>query len=144
MPELNHERSALSLVIYKKGRVTPEDIEKLLARHEREKRYTFDRNRYYLAVKNANAHYWSRAHCVFVCTAEPCQKRTIMDQSPDALAALSTSFGCPVELTGCHWQCDEAPAVTLKSGDTQTHFVECSSPERWEQVQSEIKQLLTA
>lgn len=127
-------RSALSLVIHKNGAVSSNDIHDLLSYYESKKGIKIDEERYKQAVESALLKYKEHELALFICTDKPCLKKISIVPSEENATALSESLGCPVEITGCHWQCRQAPVVTLKSGNCSESVVECLSQEKWQHV----------
>lgn len=134
-------RSALSLVIHKKGRVHKSDVDSLLSRYLGRGVHV-DPSEYIQAIRTATKHYWGNTTCLFICTDGPCQKQAVIENSKESLEKLSEELGCPVELTGCHWQCDHASVITLKNDSKCTSFLNCSSYPGWEFVRESVKLLV--
>jgi len=135
-------RSALAMVIYRNGQVLESDVDGLIERYSEKKGIHLDREIYMQAVASATRHYQKNENRLFVCTDSRCLDRSWLCPSRSNLAALESELECPVEPTGCHWICEEAPVVTLKKGACSYRFSDCSSRERWDEVKAELAQLL--
>ena len=135
-------RSALSLVIHKNGSVTAKDVDDLIERYRVKKGITLDKNRYWQAVRTATEHYQRQEYCLFVCTDSRCLAKTYINPSNASMQALSRELDCPVEVTGCHWQCDDAPVVTLKVGKKSYPITNCDSEETWSVARASILRYL--
>jgi len=131
-------RSALALVIHKNGDVSDSDIDDLLNFYSAKKGISIDRDRYGAVVRAASDRYHQQETSLFICTDSPCLKRTFISPSDPSIETLSKELGCRVEVTGCHWQCEEAPVVTLKTGPESKSFVQCSSSESWQSIRDFI------
>ena len=131
-------RSALSLVIHKNGHVSGEDVDDLIDRYRVKKGITLDKDKYWQAVRAATEHYQRQQYCLFVCTDSRCLAKTFLNPSNSSMQALSHELNCPVEVTGCHWQCDDAPVLTLKVGSQSYSFPDCSSAESWQSARESI------
>ena len=118
-------RSALSLVIHKHGNVDDADIDDLLDFYRSKKGINIDRSFFTAKVDAALSHYESKDRCLFVCSDGPCLERTSLNLSRSGIHSLQSSLDCEVELTGCHWLCDQAPSVTWKTGSRSESFVRC-------------------
>lgn len=135
-------RSALAMVIYRNGQVEESDVDGLIERYREKKGIHLDRDIYMQALASATRHYQKSENRLFVCTDIRCLDRSWLCPSRPNLAALESELGCPVEPTGCHWVCEEAPVVTLKRGIQAYRFADCSSKERWDEVRSQLRSLL--
>ncbi|MGD9679694.1 MAG: (2Fe-2S) ferredoxin domain-containing protein [Candidatus Obscuribacterales bacterium] len=135
-------RSALAMVIYRNGQVEESDVDGLIERYREKKGIYLDRDIYLQAVASATRHYQKSESRLFVCTDSRCLDRSWLCPSRPNLTALERQLDCPVEATGCHWVCEEAPVVTLKKGSSAYRFEDCSSQERWDEVKSELALLL--
>lgn len=131
---MNVSRSALSLVIHKSGNVSSLDIDELLEHYRSRKGINIDREIYREAVKRASDHYNNHVISLFICTDRPCLKGTFVNPSEKSINALAQELKCPIETTGCHWQCDMAPVVTVKKGTQSRSFLQCSSSEEWQSI----------
>lgn len=120
-------RSALSLTIHKEGTVDEADVDDLIDRYKRRKGIIIDKPAYMQAVAAAVIHYHSRQKCLMVCTDTPCLEKTFLNTGETSAEKLSKQIACPVETTGCHWECEQAPVLTLKNGTDITRFYKCSS-----------------
>jgi hypothetical protein len=135
-------RSAFSLVIHKNGNVTQSDIDDLLTRYRIHKGLFIDPKDYVEAIRLATERYQQNDNCLFVCTGGSCQKNAALDHSEKGIAKLGEELNCPVELTGCHWQCEHAPVVTLKTADHGQSFTHCSSHVSMELALKSIRALI--
>ncbi len=120
-------RSALSLVIHKNGHVSDADIEDLLNFYRHKKGIYIETERYRSTVEAAIKHYQKNINCLFICTDGPCLDKTFLTLSQISLQALRRELNCPVESSGCHWQCERAPSVTLKAGEESRSFPNCTA-----------------
>ncbi len=136
-------RSALSLVIHKNGKVIAEDVDDLVDRYRVKKGISLDKVRYWQAVKAATENYQRQDNCLFVCTDSRCLAKTFLSPSNASLKELSRDLDCPVEATGCHWQCDDAPVLTLKIGDRRYSIPDCSSAEALQSARASIRRQLS-
>jgi len=136
-------RSALSLVIHKNGSVTSADVDDLIERYRVKKGITLDKEKYWQAVRTATEHYQRQEYCLFVCTDSRCLAKTFLNPSNSSLQAVSRELNCPVEVTGCHWQCDDAPVLTLKVGASSYPLTNCSNEEAWRAARASIRRYLT-
>jgi hypothetical protein len=127
-------RSALSLVIHKNGNVLESDVRDLLNHYRGNKGISIDRARYDEFIQLAQRHYANETVKLYICTDAPCLSRTFIHPSKLAIGKLSKELNCPVETSGCHWRCEEAPVVTLKHGQTSRCFVRCDAQENWNRV----------
>src|SRR4029450_5228504 len=136
-------RSALSLVIHKNGNVDREDVDDLIDRYRVKKGITLDKDKYWQAVRAATEHYQRQQYCLFVCTDSRCLAKSSINPSNSSMQALSRELNCPVEVTGCHWQCDDAPVLTLKVGSNSYAIANCSSDETWKAARASIVRYLS-
>lgn len=141
---MNVFQSALSLVIYKNGNVQEQDIDDLLARYRLKKGITIEKEVYCHAVESATQYFNKNEQCLFVCTAAPCLKRSYLHASDETMKRLSQELGCEVAVTGCHYQCDNGPALTLKINNSSWSFLDISTEEKWQEASRSIQGLLTA
>jgi hypothetical protein len=135
-------RSALSLVIHRGGKVSIRDITSLIKRYRSKRGIEIDQDEYVRAIKTSTEYYHQERARVFICTDRPCAKRSIFEISEDCLDSLSAKIGCSVITTGCHWQCDDAPVITLKVGDKTKHYLKCETQARRDQVLESIRDLV--
>lgn len=135
-------RSALSLVIHKNGNVSECDIDYVLDFYRSNKGISIDAEKYREAVKRACSNYDKHANKLFICTDEPCLKKTFINPAGYSIETLSRKLKCPVETTGCHWHCDSAPVMTLKSDNRSNSFIKCSAA-NWQSVYDSISSFLS-
>jgi hypothetical protein len=127
-------RSALSLVIHKNGHVLASDVRDLLNHYRANKGVTIDRARFDELIQLAQRQYMKESIKLYVCTDAPCLSKSFIHPSKLAIGQLAKELQCQVETSGCHWQCEEAPVVTLKHGQDSRSFVRCGSSESWASV----------
>jgi hypothetical protein len=139
---MNVFQSALSLVIYKNGNVQELDIDDLLTRYRLKKGITIEKEIYCQAVEDATQYYKKSEQCLFVCTATPCLKRSYLHASDETMNRLSQELGCEVNVTGCHYQCENGPALTLKINNNSWSFLDISTEEKWREAGRSIQRLL--
>jgi hypothetical protein len=133
-------RSALSLVIRKNGAVSDSDIDYVISFYREKKGITLDQSKYRQAVQVASDKYERLAKGLFVCTDKPCLRKSFVNPSDESIELLSKDIECPIEITGCHWQCEQAPVVTLKVGTASQSLVRCTS-DSWESIRRLIAEL---
>ena len=136
------KRSAYSLVIHQRDCITEEDIDTLLLRIAQKRGVYFEREEYIATVNQAMERYFSEYSRVMICTDSHCLKGKVLDTSEAVLAKLSNALGCPVETTGCHWHCQEAPVITLKYGERDVHYFNCDNDKRVAEVFDTIGKIL--
>jgi Fe2+ or Zn2+ uptake regulation protein len=103
---------------------------------------TIDRGDYLHGVKSATNHYLSESNKVFICTDKACASRRTFEPTQDCLRSLSEAIGCHVEVTGCHWQCDHPPVMTLKYGDRSRQYLNCDTETRCAEVFDSMRELV--
>ncbi|MBY0548594.1 MAG: hypothetical protein K2W95_15090 [Candidatus Obscuribacterales bacterium] len=130
-------RSALSLVIHKNGNVEERDVTDLLGFYAESKGITICKEAYQRALNEALRQYHDAERKLYVCTDKPCIRSSYLNPAGASLQELSERLGCAVESTGCHWQCENAPVVTLKHQQNKTTYLHCVS-ERWAEVLRDI------
>lgn len=138
---MNIFRSALSLVLYKKGKVAQADIDQLLKRYRDSDRIELDAQAYRRAVDAATEHYWRKERCFFICTGRPCDEKSTLDTSDLFLTYLANKLQCPIELTGCHWRCEVAPVATLKLGE-MSHSFSIMNESSWIPTVEKVRELI--
>lgn len=134
-------RSALSLVIHKDGNVCAGDIDYVIDFYRVKKGITLDKDKYREAVEVSSVRYKNLAKGLFICTDKPCLRKSFINPSDKSLELLSKEIDCPIEITGCHWQCEQAPVATLKIGTISKSFLRCSSSDSWKSIRQFVFQL---
>jgi hypothetical protein len=137
-------RSALSLVIHKKGSVGEADVDDVISRYRRKRSIVIDKPSYLLALEAALAHYSEQKVCLFVCNEGVCAEKAFVGDAGPSLANLSEQLQCTVEETGCHWQCEGAPVLTLKVDGELISFSHCVSEESLSEALGQIRARLSA
>ena len=135
-------RRALSLVLYNNGQVLDSDIDELLEHFRIDKGIEIDREEFVEEVIAASKFFQDFEECLFVCTNVTCTKSSYFEMSMEKWQNLSQLLDCPVVPTGCHWQCEKAPVVTLKTGSDIQSFVKCSTEETWKNTFDSIQNVL--
>ena len=135
---MNLLRSALSLLIHGKGEVSTGQIDELLDYYGSKRGIHVDREKYEEALVKARERYYANCTNLFVCTDSSCLKKSFLHPSERSLERLGRELGCPVEVTGCHWRCDEAPVVTFKDGAVSKTFTNCSTEADWQKIREHI------
>lgn len=120
-------KSALSLLIHKQGCVSDGDVDDLLERYKKKRSIVIAKGDYLQALSEAKQHYFGTTVCLFVCSEGACAERAYIGAEGPSPALMQEKLGCPVEMTGCHWQCELAPVVTLKIDSRQVCYADCSS-----------------
>lgn len=122
-------RSALSLAIHKQGDVAEADVDDVIERYKKRRAVEIDKRHYLEALDLALKHYEAQKSCLFVCNEGACAEKAFVGAAGPSLLELASQMPCSVEETGCHWKCELAPVLTLKSGQGQTVFASCDSDE---------------
>lgn len=135
-------RSALSMVIHKQGDVTEWDVTDLIQRYQAKKGITLDKERYWQAVRVATEQYKSNVPCLYMCTDSRCLTKAYLSPTGASLEQLSAELGCRVEPTGCQWQCEEAPMLTMKTASGAESLFRINSAESWQAAQVVIRNKL--
>ena len=136
--------SALSLVIYKNGDVQEQDIDDLLIRYRIKKGIIIEKETYRQAVEAATQYFNRHDECLFVCTAAPCLKQSYLHPSNDSMQKVSQELGCEVAVTGCHYQCESGPTMTLKLDKGSSLFLDISTDEKWHAARESMQRLIAA
>ena len=137
-------RRAFSFVLHHNGFVKEADMDELLLHFKVDKGIVINRNEFLLEVEKALDYFHSLENCLFVCTNITCSKKSYFEITETSLIELSKKLDCPVVATGCHWQCENAPVITLKNGTEKNSYVRCSSDKTWNKALDEIKKVLSA
>lgn len=127
-------RRALSFVLHNNGQILESDIDDLLEHFKVDKGIEIDKEEFLYEVKEAKQFFKNFDKCLFVCTNVTCSKLSYFESSKESFENLSKSIDCPVIPTGCHWQCENAPVVTMKKGSQLQSFVNCSNSSSWDSV----------
>jgi hypothetical protein len=135
-------KSALSLVIHKEGDVVEADVDDLISRYKKKRAVDIDKPSYMTALDQALKHYDSRKLCMFVCNEAACAEKAFVGAAGPSMSELESLMPCAVEETGCHWKCELAPVLTLKQGDTQTVFANCSSDQSLHSILQRTREIL--
>lgn len=135
-------RSAFSLVIYREGNVTIDDIDRVLERYRIKRGVDVDRDAYIRAVKDSRSYYLSERQRLMICTDGACLKRCVVDLTHDYIEGLAKQVGCSVITTGCHWRCDDASVVSLKVGAKSSSYLNCDTEENYIEMLESVKKLI--
>lgn len=135
-------KKAFSLVLNKNGKVSTQDVDELLHHYKVDKNIDIDKSAFVIELALAKKFYSEQEKSLFVCTNVTCKDSTYLEQSESSLNNLAKNLGCQVIKTGCHWQCEYASVVTLKTGEYLTSYTGCNSKIDWENTLTQIRKRL--
>jgi hypothetical protein len=124
---MNYFQAALSLVIHKTGSVSDWDVDDLIERYRIKQATTVNKRLFLQVLSEATQHYEDKVRCLFICAEGACSQKSLVATTEDSLHRLSEKLGCDVETTGCHWRCQDAPVMMLKTGQATIRFDFCGS-----------------